>query len=43
LTRPIIGHTADGALILDFRCLADEDEFVSALSELGGGRAFEVR
>ena len=43
LTRPIIGHTADGALILDFRCLADEEEFVSALSELGGGQAFEVR
>lgn len=43
LTRPILGRTADGALILDLRCLADEDEFVSTLSELGNGQPFEAR
>jgi L-seryl-tRNA(Ser) seleniumtransferase len=36
LTRPIIGRIADGGLILDLRCLTDEDQFVSTLSELGG-------
>jgi L-seryl-tRNA(Ser) seleniumtransferase len=34
LTRPVIGRIADGGLMLDLRCLNDEDEFVSAVSEL---------
>jgi L-seryl-tRNA(Ser) seleniumtransferase len=34
LRRPVIGRIADGGLILDFRCLEHEDEFVAVLSEL---------
>jgi L-seryl-tRNA(Ser) seleniumtransferase len=34
LRRPVIGRIADGGLTLDLRCLSDEDEFVSVLSEL---------
>lgn len=34
LPHPVIGRIADGDLILDFRCLADEDEFMSVLSGL---------
>ena len=34
LRRPVIGRIADGGLTLDLRCLSDEDEFVSAVSEL---------
>jgi L-seryl-tRNA(Ser) seleniumtransferase len=34
LRRPVIGRIADGGLILDLRCLNDEDEFASAISEL---------
>jgi L-seryl-tRNA(Ser) seleniumtransferase len=34
LRRPVIGRIADGGLTLDLRCLTDEDEFVSVLSEL---------
>jgi L-seryl-tRNA(Ser) seleniumtransferase len=34
LRRPVIGRIADGALTLDLRCLADEQEFVSVVSEL---------
>jgi L-seryl-tRNA(Ser) seleniumtransferase len=35
LSRPIIGRIADGALILDLRCLFDEAPFVGGLAELG--------
>jgi L-seryl-tRNA(Ser) seleniumtransferase len=34
LRRPVIGRIADGGLMLDLRCLTDEQEFVSVLSEL---------
>jgi L-seryl-tRNA(Ser) seleniumtransferase len=34
LRRPVIGRIADDGLMLDLRCLAEEDEFVSTLSEL---------
>jgi len=34
LTRPVIGRIADGGLVLDLRCLVDEDAFISTLSEL---------
>jgi L-seryl-tRNA(Ser) seleniumtransferase len=34
LRRPVIGRIADSGLILDFRCLEDEDEFASVLSGL---------
>jgi L-seryl-tRNA(Ser) seleniumtransferase len=34
LRRPVIGRIADGGLTLDLRCLNDEDEFVSVVSEL---------
>jgi L-seryl-tRNA(Ser) seleniumtransferase len=34
LRRPVIGRIADDGLILDLRCLTDEDEFVSVVSEL---------
>jgi len=34
LRRPVIGRIADGGLTLDLRCLSDEDEFVSVVSEL---------
>lgn len=34
LRRPVIGRIADDGLTLDLRCLTDEDEFVSVLSEL---------
>jgi L-seryl-tRNA(Ser) seleniumtransferase len=34
LRRPVIGRIADGGLTLDLRCLTDEQEFVSVLSEL---------
>jgi L-seryl-tRNA(Ser) seleniumtransferase len=34
LRRPVIGRITDGGLILDLRCLEDEDEFTSVLSEL---------
>ncbi len=34
LRRPVIGRIADGGLILDIRCLEDEDVFTSVLSEL---------
>jgi len=34
LRRPVIGRVADGGLILDLRCLEDEEEFRSVLSEL---------
>jgi L-seryl-tRNA(Ser) seleniumtransferase len=36
LTRPIIGRTEDGGLILDLRCLTDEAGFLTALTELKG-------
>jgi L-seryl-tRNA(Ser) seleniumtransferase len=34
LRRPVIGRIADDGLILDLRCLTDEDEFISVVSEL---------
>ncbi|MBY0383323.1 MAG: L-seryl-tRNA(Sec) selenium transferase [Xanthobacteraceae bacterium] len=34
LQRPVIGRIADGGLILDLRCLEDENAFVAMLSEL---------
>jgi L-seryl-tRNA(Ser) seleniumtransferase len=34
LSRPVIGRIEDGALILDFRCLTDEEALLSVLSEL---------
>jgi L-seryl-tRNA(Ser) seleniumtransferase len=34
LRRPVIGRIADGGLMLDLRCLNDEYEFVSVVSEL---------
>jgi L-seryl-tRNA(Ser) seleniumtransferase len=34
LRRPVIGRIADGGLTLDLRCLTDEQEFISVLSEL---------
>jgi L-seryl-tRNA(Ser) seleniumtransferase len=34
LTRPIIGRIVDGGLTLDLRCLDDQDEFLSVVSEL---------
>jgi L-seryl-tRNA(Ser) seleniumtransferase len=34
LRKPVIGRIADGGLMFDLRCLADEDEFASVLSEL---------
>jgi L-seryl-tRNA(Ser) seleniumtransferase len=34
LSRPVIGRIEDGALVLDLRCLEDEEAFVSALSAL---------
>jgi L-seryl-tRNA(Ser) seleniumtransferase len=34
LRRPVIGRIVDGALTLDLRCLVDEDEFASIVSEL---------
>jgi L-seryl-tRNA(Ser) seleniumtransferase len=34
LPRPVIGRIADGGLILDLRCLEDEDELTRVLSGL---------
>jgi L-seryl-tRNA(Ser) seleniumtransferase len=34
LRQPVIGRISDGGLTLDLRCLNDEDEFVSVVSEL---------
>jgi L-seryl-tRNA(Ser) seleniumtransferase len=34
LSRPVIGRIADGGLILDLRCLVDEDAFAAVLSSL---------
>jgi L-seryl-tRNA(Ser) seleniumtransferase len=34
LRRPVIGRIVDNGLMLDLRCLTDEDEFVSVVSEL---------
>jgi L-seryl-tRNA(Ser) seleniumtransferase len=34
LRRPVIGRIADGGLTLDLRCLTDEQDFISVLSEL---------
>ena len=35
LTIPVIGHIANAALVLDLRCLDDEDAFRSVIIELG--------
>ena len=37
LPRPIIGRIVDDGLLLDLRCLEDEDEFLSILSKLEAG------
>jgi L-seryl-tRNA(Ser) seleniumtransferase len=34
LPVPVIGHVADGSLVLDLRCLEDEAGFVANLSSL---------
>ena len=34
LPRPVIGHIRDGALILDLRCLDDDDALMRALADL---------
>ena len=34
LSKPVIGRIDDGRLVLDFRCLSDEEEFLSILSAL---------
>lgn len=34
LEQPVVGRMEDGALILDFRCLTDEDGFLSVVSTL---------
>ena len=34
LSRPVIGRIADGALVLDLRCLVDEAAFASGFAEL---------
>jgi L-seryl-tRNA(Ser) seleniumtransferase len=34
LRRPVIGRVTDGGLTLDLRCLNDDDEFISVVSEL---------
>ncbi|WP_252181025.1 L-seryl-tRNA(Sec) selenium transferase [Azospirillum sp. B4] len=34
LSRPIIGRIEDGRLVLDLRCLRDEDAFTATLAEL---------
>lgn len=38
LPRPILGRLQDGAMVLDLRCLTDEQAFVASLSE-GTGHA----
>lgn len=37
LDRPIIGRIEDGALVLDFRCLMDENRFLENLAALDPG------
>ncbi len=37
LPAPVIGRIADGALMLDLRCLDDEDAFVAQLADLRTG------
>jgi L-seryl-tRNA(Ser) seleniumtransferase len=34
LPMPVIGHVADGSLVLDLRCLEDEAGFVANLASL---------
>ncbi|MYI02441.1 MAG: L-seryl-tRNA(Sec) selenium transferase, partial [Gammaproteobacteria bacterium] len=34
LPRPVIGRIRDGSLLLDLRCLRDEEEFVAQLREV---------
>lgn len=41
LPVPVVGHVADGALILDMRCMDDEHGFVLQLPELGNLRGLE--
>ncbi len=38
LPRPILGRLQDGAMVLDLRCLTDEDAFIASLSD-GTGHA----
>src|SRR5690606_41466872 len=39
LPRPTIGRIADGALVLDLRCLEDEDALLASLAHLAPGKA----
>ncbi|MGR8921482.1 MAG: L-seryl-tRNA(Sec) selenium transferase, partial [Gammaproteobacteria bacterium] len=39
LPVPVVGRIADGALVLDLRCLDDEAGFTAQLAELAFGRA----
>ena len=34
LPIPVIGHIKDGALVLDLRCLDDEEGFLAQLAQL---------
>ena len=36
LAQPVIGRIAEGGLVLDLRCLTDEEAFLAALGSLGG-------
>ena len=36
LPMPVIGRIKDGGLVLDLRCLEDEEGFVANLAALGG-------
>ncbi len=38
LPRPVLGRLQDGAMILDLRCLTDEEGFIRSISD-GGGHA----
>ncbi|WP_112663804.1 L-seryl-tRNA(Sec) selenium transferase [Microvirga flavescens] len=39
LPRPVIGHVTGGALVLDLRCLADEEGFVENIAAFQHGRS----
>ena len=41
LPIPVVGHIADGALVLDLRCMEDEEGFVAQLPALALARGFE--
>jgi len=39
---PVIGRVADGALLLDLRCLEDEAGFLASLAALAPGASDEL-